>query len=490
MTNKKSFHIFTVGWEPSIIKDLATPIGLQTGIRFTHGLVGDSERLSTVQSALPEINFVAISKTKNEALPAPDYKLLTSLESVGVPSIRSMVQGDRVLRNRSSSESFGYATLLARRIGQCLKELQPNVVLGSFDSLHAALSLAVAKSFGIPWVALAFPVIPDNLTGFCKGVTPETLVPILRQNDDNIRLQAEKLFLSVRSNRQKVLAWRSPVSFQEHIKDFFAKGSNFIRRIAKSKKIGMDRFTYPTATERFREIMRRSINTLRLPASRMLSTPPATPFIFFPLQMQPESSIDTWAIFYQDQLALIRQLVLAVPADVKLVVKLHFSDPDNYRRRQLIQLLQIPGLYIAHQNSPGFAFLEKADLVITIQGTASLEAALLGKPVLMFGNSPYLHFPRTERALCPDELQQQIRRMLDFSPASDAAIIDAFAAYMARYMLGRVNDWSKAINKEDLANLAECFRKLQLYVEKPGIQVNWYKTFPFVNNHFFTQESL
>lgn len=475
----KQFHIFTVGWEPSIIRTLATPIGTLVGIRFTHGLVGDTSRLPTIKKAFPEVDFVALSKGRHESLPAPDYELLASLEGIGVPTIRSMVQGDRVLRNRQTTESLGYATLLANRIGRSLDELQPDVVLASFDSLHAALSLAVARTRGIPWVALAFPVIPNNLTGFCRGTMPESLIPIVRPHDDELLSRAKEVLCSIQSNRQRVLAYRAPASVGQRVQQFLVHGRNFFRRIVKPRALGVDRYTYPTAGERFGDIIRRSINALLLPSRQMLSAPPVTRFAFFPLHMQPESSIDTWAIFYQDQLALIRQLVLALPADVELVVKLHFSDPDNYSRSQLTQLLQIPGLRIGHPSSPSFAYLEKACLVFGIQGTACLEAALLGKPVIIFGESPYRHFPHTEKAKRPDELHEQIRRMLALPAPDDAAIVEAFVAYMARYMPGRVNDWRRPISDEEMVLLAECFRSLRAFIEDPNNRTNWYSEPPF-----------
>jgi len=481
MRERRPFHIFTVGWEPSLIRSLTSPVSNITGIHFTHGLVGDARRLSVVQREFPEIDFVALSKSKGEPLPNPDYEMLASLEGVGVPTIRSMVQGDRVLRSRPESESLGYATLLACRIRKHLDELKPDVVLGSFDSLHAALSLAVSKSLGIPWVAMAFPAIPNNLTGFCMGVTPATLVPIVRSNDDVLRRQAEEIMRTVRSKRQQVLAYRPPASFRQRMQQLPQYGRNFARRVVRSKDLGVDRFTYPTAMERIGDIIRRSINHLRLPTEEMLTAPPAARFVFFPLHMAPESSIDTWAPFYQNQLALVAQLSLAVPVDLEFVVKLHFSDPDNYNGRQLRQLMKLPRLRIAHPNAPGLAFLEQATLVVAIQGTASLEAALLGKPVLLLGDSPYQHFPRTERAKRPDEFHQQIRRMLDLPPPSDEEIVEAFALYMARYMPGRINDWGRPIEEDELDKFASCFRALRSYVENPVNRVNWYKEPPFVS---------
>ena len=71
--------------------------------------------------------------------------------------------------------------------------------------------------------------------------------------------------------------------------------------------------------------------------------------------------------------------------------------------------------------------------------------------------------------------------MLDMPPATDNEIVEAYATYMARYMPGRINDWSKPIGEGDLAKLTECFRRLRLYVEEPGNRANWYNQPPFVS---------
>ncbi len=479
--NNMGFKVFTVGWEPYFIDYLLTPIAKNTGIDFTHGLVGDASRIPDAQKQYPSMKFVALSKSKKDPLPAPDHKLLAGLECVGVSTIKSMVQGDRVLRHCPADEALAYATLLARQIGDTLRVLQPDVVLGSYDSLHAALSLAVAKSLGIPWVAMAFTVIPDNLTGFCKGLTPDRVVPMGRPVDEQLLGQARALIRNVRSREQKVLAFRPPASLTQWLRKYLLHGRNLLRRRQNAGILGIDQFTYPSVGERLYDLSRRSFNRLCLPTSDMLRSPPEARFIYYPFHMAPESMLDTWAPFYQNQLAFVAQLSLAIPVDMAFVVKLHFSDPDNYSRRQLQQLMKLPRLHIAHPNAPGSAFIEEAALVVGIQGTSCLEAALLGKPVLIFGDSPYQHFPRTERAKRPDELHQQVRRMLELPPPNDEEIVEAFAAYMARYMPGRINDWSRPIEKDEFERLSDCFRALRSYIEVPANRANWYHEPPFVS---------
>ncbi|MCB1759293.1 MAG: hypothetical protein KDI68_05855 [Gammaproteobacteria bacterium] len=472
--------VFSVGWEPSFIDELLTPIARLTGIEFTHGLVGDASRLSWAGRQYPQLKFVALSKTREEPLPSPDYELLASLESVGVPTVRNMIRGDRVLRYRSETEAFGYATLLALKLQEKLEELQPDVVLASHDSMHSAMSLAVAKSKGIPWVALAFPVIPDNLTGFCLSLTPDSLVPLVRPVDEQIRLDARKIIRSVGGKELKVVAYRAPASLSQWLRQYLLHAKNLLRRRQSMEAMGIDRFTYPSVAERMRDVARRTFNRVRLPVGRMLQSPPDARYVYFPFHMAPESMLDTWAPFYQNQLEFVTQLSGAIPADTDFVIKLHFSDPDNYSRRQLMQLMKLPRLHIAHPSAAGNLFVDEAALVVGIQGTTCLEAALRGKPVLIFGDSPYLHFPRTERAKRPDELHGQIVNMLDRAPATDEEIEHAYANYLARYMPGRINDWSNPLDQRELRSMADCFIALGSYIEDRNNRSNWYLRPPFL----------
>lgn len=475
MTEELSFHIFTVGWEPSFIKLLGVPVADATGIRFTHGVVGDSRRVPSIKSMFPGTEILPLSKAKNEPLPKPDYGLLAGLECDGVPTIRSMVLGDRVLRDRPDSIALGYATLLAVNIRKMLLEMRPSIVLASFDNLHSSLSLAVARSLGIPWAAMSFGQIPPDLTGFCKGVIPNQLVPITRPIDSAMREEAESVLLDFKKNRSgKVVAIRPPRSAQQKMEGYRRHAKNFANRLFSSKELGWDPYLWTSNLERMREIGHKAINGLRLPRDRMLREPPTARFAFFPLHMLPESTVDTWAPFYQDQLALIRQLSHAIPIDMELVVKLHFSDPNHYSRNEILALMKLPRVRIADPDASSHSFIENSSLVLGIQGTACLEAGLLGKTVLMFGDSPYLEFPRTEKIDDISSLHSQIVRMLAAPEATESEIVEAFSTYMSRYMHGRSNDWSRPIEAEELTRLAKCFLELQVFVSDPANVSSWY----------------
>nr|MBI1232825.1 hypothetical protein [Cytophagales bacterium] len=458
------FTILTVGYDPDFIEYLLTGIEKGTGINFIHGLVGDGARIIYAKKKYPHRQFLALSKQKSDPLPEPDYELLARLESDGVPTLRNMVLGDPYLRYRSEKEAFGYATLLARSIEKAIKEYKPDVVQASFDCLHSAMSLAVAKSLDIPWVAMTYSVIPDNLTAFCNALTPDSLVPITRPVTDDLREEAKALKQKVYTGGQKVLAYTAPSSFKHWIRQYIFHANNFVRRITPSPIKGIDQYTAPTLAEGARNVLRRSINSLMLPSKHMLKIPPNGKFVYYPFHMSPESMIDTWAPFYQDQIAFIEQISRAIPIDFEFVVKLHFSDPTSYSRAQLQKLMKIPRLRVASPFVPSRPFLEQSSLVIGLTGTTNIEAALRGKPVLLFADSPYVHFPRSEKADRPDKLSTQIKRMLATPPPNEEEIVESYATYLARYMPGRINDWSRPIEPYDIKRYCECFNKLRTYV--------------------------
>lgn len=473
-TNYAIFSCLSVGWEPFLITSILEEVKKKAGIKFIHVLAGYASRIQIIQKTFSNLRCISLGMKKRQKLPKPNFTLLKKLEACGIPTIRSMIRGDPYLRHLPEDKSLGYATMVALRLKFILKKNRPDIVLASNDRMHSAMALAVAKSYKIPFVALAFTVLPDNLTGFLKALTPNQLVPIRRPTTNLLKREALTFMRKYQARQQKILAYSAPWSFKEYVSKYKDHLKSLISRL-KNKEDHHDEFSAPPWNVSVTNIIRRTINRISLPSNAMLDIPPKKNYAYYPLHMAPESMVDTWAPFYQDQIAFVAQVALAIPIDLELVVKLHFSDPDNYSRKTLKNLMQIPGLRIAHPNASGRDFLEKAALVIGITGTSCLEAALLGKPVLIFGDSPYQHFPRTERARKPDELHKQIIQLLKKPKPSRPQLTQAYAKYLSRYMPGRINDWSRPFQKEEIEMLVNCFKELRKYLSKPKNLKEWYQ---------------
>jgi len=118
-------------------------------------------------------------------------------------------------------------------------------------------------------------------------------------------------------------------------------------------------------------------------------------FLFFPLHFEPEVSIQVFGRPYQNQIELIRNIALNTPVGTKVVVKEHPRSlgfrPFSYYRK----LLEIPNVYLIDPFIQAFQIVQYAKLVAVITGSIGLEAAIIGRPVITFGEVAYNILPDT-----------------------------------------------------------------------------------------------
>jgi len=211
----------------------------------------------------------------------------------------------------------------------------------------------------------------------------------------------------------------------------------------------------------------RRVRRARSALSRInpIKEPPCQPFILFGLHMQPESSIDVWAPWLSNQMWVIEWLARSIPPSHKLLVKIHKSDAANYIADTLSKMASLPGVQLVHPFTDAMCFVRSADLVVAIQGTMGLEAALLGKPVIMLANSRAVLMPSVSSCSEIEELAPLIRRKIAEPPPPRELIINKFAEYLRPYMPAMDNDWSKRIEDCEIHGYANLFLAMQKHLQ-------------------------
>ncbi|MGQ0741562.1 MAG: hypothetical protein ACT4OG_04610 [Alphaproteobacteria bacterium] len=184
--------------------------------------------------------------------------------------------------------------------------------------------------------------------------------------------------------------------------------------------------------------------------------------VLLALHVQPEATPDYVAIHWADQLRLAEDVADSLPPGMRLFVKEH---PDFFCIRppwRFIKLLLRPNVSLAPRKADLRAMLPKLDCLVTIAGTAALEATRFGTPTVIYSNAyirelpnvvdgrAYRNFAEARRAaksLAPprwsaEELRRFCRRMAmpgmiyDFVVAPEVLSdvnIAAIAAGYARY---------------------------------------------------------
>lgn len=154
-------------------------------------------------------------------------------------------------------------------------------------------------------------------------------------------------------------------------------------------------------------------------------------YAFYPLHTEPEVSLLVYGRPFVNQIEILRSLAMSLPADMTLVVKEHPWMVGKRSRGAYRKMLGIPRLRFAPPHLDARDLISDADLIAVVTGSVALEAAILGKPVLTFGDCPYNALPDTmvQRCTDPRHLPSQIRNLLSFGETPpDDGILEAYVA--------------------------------------------------------------
>jgi hypothetical protein len=174
--------------------------------------------------------------------------------------------------------------------------------------------------------------------------------------------------------------------------------------------------------------------------------------IYYPLHLTPESSINTPAPFFVDQLRAIDLILYGMPSDHLLVVKEHpavlgmrsFSFYEELKKR--------PGVVFADAFIPSIEIVKRASLTISVTGTACLEAFILGLPSMHLGKAFFSDYISSgshidlgndiRSAIARRPAQKEAKDLISrvFMAASDFTLADPTDPYLdMRLVMNRKN---------------------------------------------------
>ncbi len=109
-------------------------------------------------------------------------------------------------------------------------------------------------------------------------------------------------------------------------------------------------------------------------------------FAFFPLQFQPEQSIDNASRYYSNQLETLRLTAMSLPNGMKLVVKEHPQMIGKNSRKYYEKIASLRNVSLVNPHQSSTRLIEKAACVVAPVGTVLFEAALLRRPAVQLGD--------------------------------------------------------------------------------------------------------
>lgn len=383
----------------------------------------------------------------------PNQAFLDTLESrYGLP-FWHYVTGNRFLSLTRANHRYDFGTTLSRdellahvqvrfqMIERFLDEVKPDLILYPVDvGPSSALVLErVARARGIP----VFVPISSRLGSY------HTLIDTVFSDAKNV----EKRFRALRGGL--------PSPSQSKAKDLirqFREGSLTLSYMGGAKTDNFEnKVNLAGAAERVQTILKQRSNqgmfkekhgdefnlsqleydlhrasiysrSLRLRLGKYFAPPLADDkFVLFPFHVEPELSLLLYAPYHTHQTSIVHNVAQSLPWDTTLYAKEHplaiGTKPMGFYKR----VKAMPNVRMIYPHVSSRALIAASQGVVTITGTAGVEAMLLNKPVVVLGNVFYSFVPKlVQRATSVEELPSLLRAFETFTP--DESLLETFVA--------------------------------------------------------------
>ena len=184
------------------------------------------------------------------------------------------------------------------------------------------------------------------------------------------------------------------------------------------------------------------------------------PLCYLPLHMEPEATILMHSPWLRDQIEMCRLVSQALPVGWKLLVKENLAmkgmRPIDYYRK----LKAIPNTFLVSPEVSSTNLVLAARVTVTLAGTASNEAAILGKPSIALGRPPGL------RLLSAGDISSQL------------SLNDLFNKLQQQEYTLDLNDWIDWISGSFKAKIVPVFNSEGvLYTPQDKNNINAYSNY-------------
>lgn len=356
------------------------------------------------------IRFMDILRTNPEEYLGTDEFSLTEInQALGIYSIWPLVQSARYhvksyadkyyygfKQNKSDEEIILYIKAIYKFVKNCFQDFQPDCILSpNFVGLPHIIFNLYGKKYSVEMIAVSDSKI-DGVFYFPKHFQEKESrfidrFKVLESGERSAQIETAKKFIKEKTNRLLNTAPKAPAPpplirrIKNELRPFYISLLHL-----KNYPLFMDRKDITIDQKPiyyiFRDHFAHKKNTSEVNSYPYFNFDDVKKCIYFPLQFQPEETIDVDAPRFNNQIETARQVAMSLPEDYTLIVKDHPSMLGFRPVSYINKVARTPNVKLVDYRTPTIAILQKADMVISSNGgTILFEAALLGKKSIQLG---------------------------------------------------------------------------------------------------------
>jgi hypothetical protein len=366
----------------------------ERGVTAWSGFVWGLQQVKAITT--PGITYDPLVVFSRDLLPlcndgkAPDLEWLGRREKDIGMSIQRMLAAERhLLAGRNFDEIMRMAEVALREIAATYDRAKPDFVFSEDVScFHSYVHFMLAKERGIPFWTIGSGRLTKRISVYASGMQKYE--------------RFEQRFAELRARGMAPEQRRAAEEYLDAFRDRPVRPTGMQTRgqrpglgLAEAGRLkqAASRFLGdrddPTAVSPVRAVRSRLTRLARIAvadARGMFEKPVAgEKYVLYPLHFQPESSTMVQGPLYVDQLALLRDIAVSLPADHRLYVKEHVSSRGRRPIEFYEQVRAIPAVRLLGPDEDTWTLIREASVVAVITGTVGWEGLMFGKPVVSFG---------------------------------------------------------------------------------------------------------
>ena len=333
---------------------------------------------------------------------------------------------------------------------EIIDDLKPDVILDFNDSeLGRTVVNEVAYKYKIPYITFEHPRFEKyKLYTYQQGIGVDKYFKVAYENclsKDDKDLADELLYISKYNSKKNIMpdeykgtitsAYSAPKLYQSIKKILgmimYFYNENRSRNTRKIKK--RNKVLYPDSFEHLKFYCRVESMRRKLYKNNKYFENPVKDekYVYMPLHLIPESTTFVKAPFYVNELNIIEAVSKSLPIGWRLYVKEHQAmlgerGLEFYEKTNNLPNVRLVKINYYRDPKP---LIINSQGVITITGTSAFEAALLGKPSIIFGDVPHSLISSISRVTSFEDLNKEIEKFKSYEVNDDD--IHSCAAYLA-----------------------------------------------------------
>ena len=374
------FDLTEVFWEVSkgLEKQGHRIFWITTAEPWTEWLLGHGvERKDILELVYTKVEFMG--KSARDKVLAE----LVGCEQVNETTVNQAMMMDRFILYKNKPDINEYMLLYYRDIKKFLLSKSIHLVFAEPTHCNEILTSMICRELGVNFVAPWDMRYPHERVIFTHGILQSELI------DSNTQASYEN-----DEGKQVIAKFReeqsAPFSFETLNREKVITLSKTLTIIRNRFKLlfisSRQNLTHHDISERLSTAVKRIVNSFYLKRIQEYDDLDNLKgkLAFYPLHVQPESSIDVKGSFYSDQLKLIKDIRRSLPFDITLLIKEHPNFLGQRSRSFFRQITRIPNVRLLSHSVSTFDIYKRISMLFTVTGTSAFEAGMLGIPAITF----------------------------------------------------------------------------------------------------------